>query len=220
MLTSNLFRRNERLILQSRHVSQLPQQHDYPAYYWFYRFFFIARLYVFAGILAKNFDMWETSAASYIGLFRMMPIRKIRNPLSFYEAFQNLSIRIAENLQKKPYFYEYKFGKIKVKTLSTWVREHESDLEAQKRMETLWYGFFLKYYPNEPGILQMGDDIYDIPLWKADKYERFMSYIAYTQQAHHIQRKLRINAQMSYVRSLRHGKRKHMFIKLSMKYWW
>jgi len=63
--------------------------------------------------------MWETSAASYIGLFRMMPIRKIRNPLSFYEAFQNLSIRIAENLQKKPYFYEYKFGKIKVKTLST-----------------------------------------------------------------------------------------------------
>lgn len=91
--------------------------------------------------------------------------------------------------------------------------------QAQKRLEALWHGFFFKEYPDQKGVLQMADDLYNLQNWKSDKYDRLFFYMAYVQQMNHMQRRLRIESQMDYVKSLRTGRRKHMFLRLSMKHW-
>jgi len=100
-------------------------------------FFFLTKEHRKLKIFTVRAALWETASSVYSGLKNYQRPRYIHNPFSFSQAFSDLVSRMSKKLNDKNCYYEYKLGRIRIKTYAQWTREQESDVEAQARLERL-----------------------------------------------------------------------------------
>jgi hypothetical protein len=195
-------------------------QHGYLIYHIFYRLFFGSKHHKQNRVLITRLAMWEIASPKYHNLINFIPVKVKYKKYSISQGLSELVSRISQKIWSGAIYYEYRFGKIKIRTKARWTREKENEIQTQERLERLWYSFFWQESIEYPTTIQNIKDLKALNIWKSANYERLLALTAFMQHSNRIQRKLRFDAQMLYVRSLRYGKRKWMFVKLSMKHWW
>jgi len=195
-------------------------QYEYLVHYIFYRFFLGSKHHKQSRVLITRLTLWEIASSKYYNMVNFLPIKVKHKQHSVSQAVAELTSRISKKIWDGAIYYEYRFGKIKVRTKARWLREQENELETQQRLERLWHSFFWQESVEAPENIISLKDLDALNTWKSTNYDRVLALTSFMQQSNRIQRKIRFDAQMSYVKSLRYGKRKWMFVKLSMKHWW
>jgi len=195
-------------------------QYDYLMYYLFYRLFFGLKKNQHNRVLITRITMWEIASSRYSNLINYIPVKILYKKYSMSAALSDLVSRLSQKIWSGAIYYEYRFGKIRIRTKARWTRERENEIETQQRLERLWHSFFWNETSDLPPEVQNLKELRVLNVWKTSNHERLIALTAFMQHSNRIQRKLRFDAQMTYVRSLRYGKRKWMFVKLSMKHWW
>lgn len=116
LFNSYHFQTLERTLLNDKYYTRIMQK-DYPGYYWFYKCFFSLKLHLQGRLLPGKKAMWEAVAVKYAGLKIYLPFFSpiAEGDESFSKNLAYISTRISQALYHRTLFYEYRFGKIRLR---------------------------------------------------------------------------------------------------------